>query len=99
MGKSDSSVLYIPVCPVTEANAKYVVQQRESFLAGFPGPDFPGGKGEAEHIGRPDEDYLRQHANHDALGAMGLAPLSAQITRQNGGAAQVVRQANAVFGF
>ncbi|CAI4217794.1 unnamed protein product [Parascedosporium putredinis] len=44
-GKSDSSVLYIPVCPTTEINAKYLVRQRQAFIDGTPGPDFPGGKG------------------------------------------------------
>jgi len=99
MGQSDSSVLYIPVCPVTEANAEYVVQQRQMFLTGHPGPDFPGGKGESEHVGRPGEDYLRLHANDDAMGAMGFAPLSAQIMGNDAGAEQVIRKANASYGF
>lgn len=51
-GTNDSSVLYIPECPLTEANAKYLSRQREAFLEGIPGPDFPGGKGESEHVGR-----------------------------------------------
>lgn len=33
-GKHDSSVLYIPACPLTEANAQYLVRQREAFLQG-----------------------------------------------------------------
>lgn len=47
-GKSDSSVLYIPACPLTEANARYLVRQRECFLKGLPSPDFPGGLGESK---------------------------------------------------
>ena len=36
-GKDDSSVLYIPACPLTEANAEYLVRQREAFFEGtFP---------------------------------------------------------------
>lgn len=41
-GTSDSSVLYIPCCPLTEANAEYLGRQREAFAEGRPAPDFPG---------------------------------------------------------
>lgn len=33
-GHVDSSVLYIPACPLTVENAKYLVRQRDCFLAG-----------------------------------------------------------------
>ena len=33
-GSELASVLYIPVCPLTEMNASYLARQRESFLAG-----------------------------------------------------------------
>ena len=33
-GVNDSSVMYIPCCPLTEANAKYLVRQREAFADG-----------------------------------------------------------------
>ena len=33
-GETDSSVMYIPCCPLTEANAKYLVRQREAFADG-----------------------------------------------------------------
>ena len=33
-GTADSSVLYIPACPMTEDNANYLVRQREKFMAG-----------------------------------------------------------------
>ncbi|KAF5234576.1 hypothetical protein FANTH_12094, partial [Fusarium anthophilum] len=48
-GTADSSVLYIPICPITAQNAEYMVRQREAFLRGTPGPDFPGGAGESGH--------------------------------------------------
>jgi len=41
-GTSDSSVMYIPCCPLTETNAEYLVRQREAFSEGRPAPDFPG---------------------------------------------------------
>ncbi|MCJ1437370.1 hypothetical protein MMC27_006757 [Xylographa pallens] len=75
-GKSDSSVLYIPVCPITETNVEYLVRQRDAFLSGLPGPDFPGGKGESEHIGRPTLEYLSKHAQNEGMQAMGLESLS-----------------------
>jgi hypothetical protein len=71
-GVGDSSVLYIPACPLTEANARYLVQQRNAFLAGTPGPDFPGGMGEREHVGRMGVKDIEQAGGDEALRAMGL---------------------------
>jgi hypothetical protein len=97
-GASDSSVLYIPVCPVTELNAAYLARQREAFLAGTPGPDFPGGKGESEHVGRPTQNYLRDQASVGGLRAMGLENLVA-AENDTIGAKTVVERANAVLGY
>ena len=33
-GKSDSSVMYIPACPLTVGNADYLVRQREALWEG-----------------------------------------------------------------
>ncbi|OHE91102.1 hypothetical protein CORC01_13584 [Colletotrichum orchidophilum] len=71
-GRGDSSVIYIPVCPVTDLNVAYLARQRDAFLEGLPGPDFPGGKGESEHVGRPGEDAIR---GVEARRAMGLEKL------------------------
>lgn len=73
-GQGDSSVLYIPACPLTQANAEYLVRQREAFLAGVPGPDFPGGKGESEHVGRMTTQDIDKAGGKEALAAMGLGP-------------------------
>ncbi|KAK6208652.1 hypothetical protein QIS74_12170 [Colletotrichum tabaci] len=73
-GRGDSSVIYIPVCPATDLNVEYLARQREAFLSGLPGPDFPGGKGESEHVGRPGEDAIR---GAEARRAMGLEKLVA----------------------
>jgi hypothetical protein len=93
-GTSDSSVLYIPVCPVTEINARYLVRQREAFLAGTPGPDFPGGKGESEHVGRPGGDHVEGTAGRQA---MGLEKLSIEADATRGGRAALER-ANTILG-
>ncbi|KAM5345919.1 hypothetical protein ACJ41O_011780 [Fusarium nematophilum] len=74
-GTSDASVLYIPVCPVTQQNAQYLVRQREAFRRGTPGPDFPGGAGESGHVGRPTEGMLRGWADGEGRRAMGLERL------------------------
>jgi len=71
-GKSDSSVLYIPSCPLTEGNARYLVRQREAFSNGTPGPDFPGGKGESEHVGRMGKADVSAQGGVDGERAMGL---------------------------
>ncbi|KAK8875275.1 DUF1479 domain protein [Apiospora arundinis] len=99
-GKSDSSVLYIPICPVTEANAKYLARQRQAFLDGTPGPDFPGGAGESEHVNRPTVDFLRRYAGAAGLRAMGLEKLEEQPQdpRETLGAQNVTKQANKILG-
>lgn len=97
-GKSDSSVLYIPVCPTTEASAKYVAGLRDSFLAGTPPADFPGGKGESEHIGRPTEDYARRYTDPVGVQALGLDPLVA-VEGDTPGGKLAVERANVMLGF
>ncbi|KAK0610064.1 hypothetical protein B0T17DRAFT_500859 [Bombardia bombarda] len=97
-GNSDSSVLYIPVCPTTEASATYVAQQRSAFREGTPAPDFPGGKGESEHVGRPTEEYIRSYANHAATQSMGLEKIVAGGNDTPGGNIAIER-ANSVLGF
>ncbi|MCJ1382811.1 hypothetical protein MMC17_005924 [Xylographa soralifera] len=98
-GKSDSSVMYIPVCPITETNVEYLERQRDAFLSGFPGPDFPGGKGESEHIGRPTLDFLSKHAQREGMQAMGLERLSTMEREDMVGGSMVVEKANEVLAF
>lgn len=91
-------MLYIPVCPVTASNARYVALQREAWRRGTPGPDFPGGEGEARHAGRPTEAALREWAGDDALRSMGLEKLVYAATATPG-QRQAVAEANAILGF
>ncbi|KAB5542597.1 hypothetical protein GE09DRAFT_1135749 [Coniochaeta sp. 2T2.1] len=97
-GTSDSSVLYIPVCPTTEESAKYVAQQRAAFLEGTPAPDFPGGIGESTHMGRPTEEYIRRCSTPIGLQSLGLDKLVAADGDTEGGLG-AIRRANAVLGF
>lgn len=97
-GTSDSSVLYIPVCPTTEESAKYVARQRAAFLEGTPAPDFPGGIGESKHVGRPTQEYVRRSATAVGLQSIGLDKLVAADAETRGGA-EAIRKANYVLGF
>ncbi|KAI9759314.1 MAG: hypothetical protein M4579_002443 [Chaenotheca gracillima] len=100
-GRSDASVMYIPSCPLTENNANYLVRQREAFLIGTPGPDFPGGKGESEHIGRPTADFYpaaTPDVEISGESAMGLAPLQVGQKHTSKGQREVIRRANEILG-
>lgn len=57
-GTEDATVFYIPSAPLCDVNARYLQRQRENFLKGVPPPDFPGGVGESDHIGRGSVDDL-----------------------------------------
>ncbi|KAI1812500.1 DUF1479 domain protein [Poronia punctata] len=97
-GQSDSSVLYIPICPVTEQNAHYLLRQKNAFLEGTPGPDFPGGLGESRHVNRPDESYLRSNADSEGLRAFGFEKLVAAES-DGPGARTAIDKANKIIGY
>ncbi|CAF1452616.1 unnamed protein product [Adineta steineri] len=67
-GQTDSSVFYIPAAPLCEVNAEYLVRQRHSFEQGIPSPDFPGGKGESNHIGRATTKCINTVEGKRAMG-------------------------------
>lgn len=71
-GKNPSSVLYIPSVPLTEANARYVREQREHFHGRIPPPDFPGGEGESRFEGTASDDAI---TTVEGSQGMGLSPL------------------------
>lgn len=86
------------MCPTTAASAEYLARQREAFLQGTPGPDFPGGEGELRHTGRVTEDYVRKYCEPLGAQAMGVDKLAAAENDTPGGKA-VIEQANKVLGF
>jgi hypothetical protein len=92
-GKGDSSVMYIPACPLTEVNASYLVRQRDAFLDGTPGPDFPGGKGESENVGRMGINDILDAGGEDGLRAMGLTRWEAHLESEK----EIVRVANSIL--
>ncbi|BFZ62860.1 hypothetical protein YB2330_003970 [Saitoella coloradoensis] len=70
-GTSDSSVLYIPAAPDCGLNRAYLERQKEAFEGGVPPPDFPGGKGESEHVGRGTRGDLERLGGVEGMRAMG----------------------------
>jgi hypothetical protein len=98
-GKSDSSVMYIPACPLTESNAKFAVRQREAFLNGTPCPDFGGGVGESQHVGRPGVEDVRKVDPVGGMRAFGLEPWDASADGLTQGQRSVMERANKILGF
>lgn len=58
--------MYIPAVPLTQLNAQYVKDQRESFLQAIPPPDFPGGVGESNFKGTGKESDVRESTARNA---------------------------------
>ncbi|KAH7347690.1 hypothetical protein B0T11DRAFT_232861 [Plectosphaerella cucumerina] len=83
-GKGDSSVMYIPSCPVTKASVDYVRQQRAHFEQGIPPVDFPGGVGESAHVGRPGVEELKAVAGVEGLRGLGYAPFDVSAAKSEG---------------
>ncbi|KAL8657444.1 MAG: hypothetical protein Q9226_001916 [Calogaya cf. arnoldii] len=98
-GSSDSSVLYIPACPLTKANAEYLVRQRETFAEGTPAPDFPSGEGESQHRGRLTPDYVMKNISRKAQRAMGLAAFDTTHSGILKGEKKTMQKANRILGF
>lgn len=98
-GKSDSSVLYIPACPLTEANAKGLLHQRDNFIAGTPSPDFGGGIGESEHAGRVRAEEMEALVGVEGCRAAGLMEWDSNEHGLSPGQKEVLDRANKVLGF
>ncbi|KAK0977225.1 hypothetical protein LTR91_013379 [Friedmanniomyces endolithicus] len=98
-GSTDSSVLYIPSCPLTVANAQFVARQREAFLNGWPSPDFGGGVGESQHVGRPGVEDVERVNSGDGLQAFGLKAFDGEAEGLTSGQREVIDRANKILGF
>lgn len=101
-GKADSSVLYIPCCPLTEGNAQYVRHQRERWWdGGKAGPDFPKGDergGEATFRGQLGVDAVMETLGPEGRRAMGLERW--HVSEGAGeGEKTVLARANNILGF
>lgn len=98
-GKTDSSVLYIPSCPLSVSNAKSLAHQRSAFLAGTPSPDFGGGVGESKHIGRPGVEDVEEVDAGDGMRALGLKKWENDAPGLSAGQRKVMEKANEILGF
>lgn len=98
-GKSDSSVLYIPSCPLTVQNAEYMAKQRAAFLEGTPGPDFGSGVGESQHVGRPGPEDVKKVDPVGGMRAFGLEPWDSGEPGLTQGQKEVMDRANKTLGF
>ena len=102
-GTSDSSVLYIPACPLTEGNARYLARQRECFGGGQPGPDFPGGPGEGGFRGRLEVDFVMRTLGVGGVRGLGLGRWDTEEGVPAGGRGEGVRgvleRGNGILGF
>jgi hypothetical protein len=98
-GTSDSSVLYIPVCPLTEDNAEFLRRQRDTFLSGAPSPDFGGGEGESNHVDRPTIEDIPSMMDTNGIRAMGLKEWDSTAEGLSPGQREVMDRANKELGF
>ncbi|WVQ74508.1 hypothetical protein IAR50_004109 [Cryptococcus sp. DSM 104548] len=94
-GKGPSAVMYIPAVPLTPQNAEYLSDQKQNFLKGKPGPDFPGGVGESQFEGRGQVEDIK---SAEGRRAMGLEPFGVS-ERLAPGERAVREQANTILDF
>ena len=76
-GSSDSSVLYIPACPITGPNVEHLKKQRDAAVRYSPPPDFPGAGGAGELGFEGGVDWSRLPAG--GLKAMGMGENGWQV--------------------
>lgn len=98
-GHADSSVMYIPACPLTVSNAEFLARQRECFINGTSCPDFGGGKGESEHVGRPGVEDVRAVNEVEGMQAFGLREWDSSAADLTYGQREVMDRANKILGF
>ncbi|KAI1804720.1 DUF1479-domain-containing protein [Daldinia bambusicola] len=98
-GASDSSVLYVPACPLTQTNALYLARQRKAFLLGDPAPDFESGgrRGEREYLGRPGVQDVNDAGGEEGLRSMGLLPWDEKGGYADQAEAELLRLANGIL--
>lgn len=93
---STTTAMYLPACPLTQTNALYLCRQRKAFLLGCPGPDFGGGRGESDYVGRPGVREVNEAGGEDGLRAMGLLPWDEEDADSDA-ERQVMAMANAIL--
>lgn len=61
-------VMYIPAVPYTQANAAYIMKQKDSFIQGNSPSDYPTSEGEREFVGVGKLDDIMSEAGRMATG-------------------------------
>lgn len=95
-GKADSSVFYIPSVPLCQANIEYSFLQREAFLRGLVGPDFPGFPNdltEQNHKGRANLSTVENTGGKRAMREFALDKFLEEESHTEG-AKIAIRKAN-----
>lgn len=98
-GTGDASVMYIPACPLTVGNAAFAARQRAAFLEGTPCPDFGGGVGESQHVGRTGAETAQAVSTAAGLRAFGLQRWDPSLPGLTSGQRHVMEKANQELGF
>lgn len=96
IGKHDSSVFYIPSVPLCGINVEYAFLQREAFLKGLAGPDFPGfphGVAETQHINRGTPEDVIETGGKPAMQEFVLDKFE-ERSEYTAGAKKAIRKAN-----
>lgn len=76
-----------------------MARQREAFLNGTPCPDFGGGVGESNHIGRPGVEDVRKVDPVDGMRAFGLSAWDSSEPGLTEGQRRVMEKSNEILGF
>jgi hypothetical protein len=84
---------------MTEDNANYLVRQRQNFVNGTPSPDFGGGVGESEHVGRVKADEMQKLVGDEGCRAMGLQEWDSDTEGLGSGERVILDRANKILGF
>lgn len=99
-GSQDSSVLYIPVCPLTPQNALGMARQRAHFMRGTPSPDQGGGVGESEHVDRATIGWMEENGvGAEGMRAAGLMEWDDKDSSLTPNEREAVLKANKRMGF
>ena len=96
--RHDHLVMYIPTMPLTPQNLDYIKRQRDSFLHGFPGPDFPQFETASK---RGESTYVKKGVITDihsaGLRAMGLGNEPFNLEGTTGSERRMLEIANEVL--
>jgi hypothetical protein len=85
--------MYIPACPMTPSNVRYLSRQREAARAFSPPPDFPGAGGPGE-LGFQGQ-LKWGSVSSGGLQAMGMGSVPWQVTEgMSEGERSVIEKAN-----